>query len=96
MCKVGYNETRSLSRTFGKHELNLGIAQSLSTRRVEPNLRRCDQDRRALRLQPLELIAKSSRQIMDGCYVRALYEADVIELHRRWPAEATLSRAEWP
>jgi len=23
--KVGYNEARSLSHTFGKHELNLGI-----------------------------------------------------------------------
>jgi hypothetical protein len=36
--KVGPNEARSLSDTFGKDELNLGIAQSPSTRRVELNL----------------------------------------------------------
>jgi hypothetical protein len=35
---------------------------------------------------------KISRQITDRSYVRALCDTDVIELHRRWPAEA-LSRA---
>src|SRR6266404_3632264 len=35
--KVGPNEARSLSLTFGKGELNLGIAQSPSMRRVKPN-----------------------------------------------------------
>src|SRR2546429_2439921 len=35
--KVGHNEARRLSPAFGKDELNLGIAQSPSTRRIEPH-----------------------------------------------------------
>src|SRR5260370_9626058 len=66
--KVGHNEARSNSHTFGKDELNLGIAQSPSTRRVEPNPAPHDHnsgtssmrrdDRPALRVQPLGAVSR--------------------------------------
>src|SRR5882757_3844190 len=40
--KVGPNEARSPSLTFGKHELHLGITQSPSTRSWAVPQRRCD------------------------------------------------------
>jgi hypothetical protein len=57
--KVGHYEARRPSHSFGKDELNLDIT---STRRVEPNSRRCDDkdetslrryDRLALRVHSL-------------------------------------------
>ena len=69
--KVSHNEARSLSHTFGKDELNLGIAQSPSTRRVEAEPRAAAttmtgrssmrrHDRPALRVQSLKPVAPRS------------------------------------
>ena len=75
-CKAGPNEARSLSLTFGKHELHLGITQSSSTWSWAVSPRRCDHnDRqeqhaparpsRAARLVNEACCTMISRQIMD-------------------------------
>src|SRR5882757_4866947 len=86
--KVGPNEARSLSLTFGKPELNLGITQSRSTRRIEPKPRATAttmtgrssvrrHDRRALRVRRLEPAAKDQPADTDRSYPRALCDTDV-------------------
>src|ERR1700745_2795157 len=98
--KVDHNETRRLSPAFGKDELNLGISQSLSREGLKRIARRCDNNDGNEQHAPARrsCVARSaagadctriSRQITDRSYVRALCDADVIELHRRWPAEVT-------
>ena len=86
--KVCHNEARSLSHTFGKHELNLGITQSPSTRELSRTSRRCDHNdgeeqhapaRPSCAARPVAEAdcTKISQQITDESYVRALCDADV-------------------
>src|SRR6266849_2176719 len=99
-CKVSRYEARRFPPAFGKDELNLGISQSLSTGGLSRTTRRRDRNEGHEQHAPARPscvarpaagadCTKISRQITDRSYVRALCDADVIELHRRWPAEAT-------